>query len=128
MLRMLRLFIGMIACSLCSRRELLLEILALRQQLNVFKAGHSRLRLSAPDRVFWVVLRRLWPGWKRALVIVQPETVVALHRAGFKLYWTWRSRHKALAGRECISKETRALIFRMVFGNLSLRAARIHGE
>src|SRR5258708_6467146 len=70
MLRMLRLFIGLAACSLCSRRELLLEILALRQQLNVFKAGHSRPRLTARDRVFWVVLRRFWPGWKRALLHV----------------------------------------------------------
>src|ERR1700738_3395870 len=66
MLRMLRLLIVQIACSLCSRRELLLEILALRRQLNVFKAGHSRPRLTAPDGVFWVVLRRFWPGWKRA--------------------------------------------------------------
>jgi putative transposase len=128
MLRTLRLFIGLIACSLCSRRELLLEILALRQQLNVLKAGHSRPRLTAPDRVFWVVLRRFWPGWKRALVIVQPETVVAWHRAGFKLYWTWRSRHKARAGRKCVSKETRELIFRMVAENPSRGAPRIHGE
>jgi putative transposase len=125
---MLRLFIDLVACSLCSRRELLLEILALRQQLNVFKAGHSRPRLTARDRVFWVVLRRFWPGWKRALVIVQPETVVAWHRAGFKLYWTWRSRHKARAGRKCVSKETRELIFRMVAENPSWGAPRIHGE
>lgn len=87
---MLRLFIGLIAYILCSRRELLLEILALRQWLNVFKAGHSRPRLYAPDRVFWVALRRL-AGVEARAVIVQPETVVAWHRAGFKLYWTWRS-------------------------------------
>jgi len=73
MLRMLRFFIGLIGCSLCSRRELLLEILALREQLTILKARHRRPTLTAPDRVFWVMLRRFWPGWKRALVIVQPE-------------------------------------------------------
>jgi hypothetical protein len=58
-------------------------------------------------------------GWKRALVIVQPETVVAWHRAGFKLYWTRCSRHKACAGRKCVSKETRELIFPTVAENPS---------
>jgi putative transposase len=128
MLRMLRLFIGLIAYVLCSRRELLLEILALRQQLTILKARHPRPRLTAPDRVFWVMLRRFWPGWKRALVIIQPETVVAWHRAGFKLYWTRRSRHKAPAGRKCVSKASRELIFRMVAENPSWGAPRIHGE
>jgi putative transposase len=128
MLRMLRLFIGLIACSLCSRRELLLEILALRRQLTILKVRHPRPRLTAPDRVFWVMLRRFWPGWKSALVIIQPETVVAWHRASFKLYWTRRSRHKAPAGRKCVSKASRELIFRMVAENPSWGAPRIHGE
>jgi hypothetical protein len=67
---------GLVACSLCSRRELLLEILALRQQLTVLQARHPRPRLTNPDRVFWVMLLRFWSGWKRTLVIVQPATVV----------------------------------------------------
>ena len=120
--------IGLIVYILCSRRELLLEILALRQQLTILKARHPRPRLTAPDRVFWVMLRRFWPGWKRALVIIQPETVVAWHRAGFKLYWTRRSRHKAPAGRKCVSKASLELIFRMVAENPSWGAPRIHGE
>ena len=64
---------GLIACSLCSRRDLLLEILALRQQLTVLKGRRCQPRLTTPDRVFWVMLRRFWSGWKRTLVIVQPE-------------------------------------------------------
>ena len=98
MFQMLRL--GLIVRSLCSRRELLMEILVLRQQLAVFKARRPRPRLTTLDRVFWVMLLRFWSGWKRALVIVQPDTVVRWHRAGFKLYWTWRSRHKTPAGSE----------------------------
>jgi transposase InsO family protein len=109
---------GLIACSLYSRRDLLLEILALRQQLTVLQARHPRPRLATADRVFWVMLRRFWSGW----------TVVRWHRAGFKLYWTWRSRHKARPGRKCVSRELRELIFRMVVENPTWGAPRIHGE
>ena len=125
MLRMLRLFMGLIACSFCSRRDLLLEILALRQQLIVLQARHPRPRLATADRVFWVMLRWFWSGWKRALVIIQPETVVRWHRAGFKLYWTWRSRHKARPGRKCVSRELRELILHMVVENPTWGAPRI---
>ena len=70
-----------------SRYSLSLEILALRQQLGVLKRKHPRPRLLIHDRIFWVVLRRLWPAWSNVLVIVKPETVVAWHRAGFRLFW-----------------------------------------
>jgi len=100
----------------------------LRQQLTVLQVRHPRPRLATPDRVFWVVLRRFWSGWKRTLVIVQPATVVGWHRAGFKLCWTWRSRHKARAGRKPVSRELRELIFRIVAENPTWGAPRIHGE
>ena len=119
---------GLIACSLCSRRELLLEILALRQQLAVLKGRRCRPRLTTPDRFFWVMLRRFWSGWKRTLVIVQPDTVVRWHRTGFKFYWTWRSQHKTRAGRKCVSRELRELIYRTVAENPTWGAPRIHGE
>ena len=73
-------------------------------------------------------MRRLWPGWKRVLVLVQPETVVRWHRAGFKLYWTWLSRHRTRVGRKCVTKELRELIFRMVAENPTWGAPRLHGE
>jgi hypothetical protein len=104
------------------------ENLALRQQLAVFKRKHPQPRLAASDKLFWVALRRLWPGWKRALILVQPETVVRWHRAGVKLYWTWLSRHRSRLGRKCVSKELRELIFRMVAENPTWGAPRIHGE
>jgi hypothetical protein len=115
--RSLRLLLVLLIRSVCSRRNLLLENLALRQQLGVLKQQRPQPRFAVPDKLFWVILRRLWPGWKRALILVQPETVVRWHCAGFKLYWTWLSRHRTRVGRRCISKELRALIFRMVAEN-----------
>jgi transposase InsO family protein len=61
-------------------------------------------------------------------VIVHPETVIRWHRAGFKVYWKWLSRHRAAVGRKCVSKEVRELIFRMVAENRTWGAPRIHGE
>ena len=128
MLRLLRLLFVLAVRSVHSRRNLLLENLALRQQLCLVKEQNPHVRFAAPDKLFWVILRRFWSGWKRTLVLVQPETVVRWHRAGFKLYWTWRSRHRSCAGRKCVSGELRELIFRMVAENPTWGAPRIHGE
>jgi len=111
-----------------SRRDLLLENLALRQQLVVMKQRYPRPQVSTSDKLFWVILRRLWPEWMHALILVQPETVVRWHSAGFKLYWTLLSRRRVRAGRKCVSKELRELIFRMVAENSTWGAPRIHGE
>lgn len=117
MLRLLRLLFVLTTRSLYSRRDLFLENLALRQQFSVLRKRHPRVRFSNSDRLFWTALLRLWSKWKRALVLVQPDTVVRWHRAGFKLYWKWISRHGARAGRRCVSREVKELIFRMVAEN-----------
>ena len=75
--------------ALRSRRDLLLENLALRQQLAACKARGKRPRIGPADRAFWVLLRRPWARWAHTLVIVKPDTVVRWHRAGFRLYWRW---------------------------------------
>ena len=111
-----------------SRRDLLLENLALRQQRLAMPRRTPKPRFARIHQLFWVVVRRVWPKWKQALVIVTPETVVRWHRAGFRLYWNWLSRHQVAVGRKRISKEVRDLIFRMVTENPTWGAPRIHGE
>ena len=96
MVRLLRLLSIVPTRFFRSRCDLLLENLALRQQLGVFKRKHPRPRLAATDKLFWVMLRRLWAGWSGALILVQPETVVRWHRKGFRLYWTWLSRRRKI--------------------------------
>src|ERR1039458_7245164 len=128
MIRLLDLLLHLFSRILRSRCDLLLENLALRQQVGVLRRNCPRPRLTGPDKFFWVVLRRLWPGWKRALTLVQPETVVRWHREGFKLYWAWISRRRVRVGRTLVSKELRELIFRVVGDNPTWGAPRIHGE
>ena len=109
------------------RVDLVLEILALRQQVAVLKRKRLRPKLSALDRLFWTMLRRGWPRWAEVLLIVKPETVVGWHRAGFRLYWRWRSRGPA-GGRAKITQEIQELIRRMARENPTWGAPKIHGE
>lgn len=128
MVLLIRLLLASILCCFRSRRSLLLENLVLRQQLAVFKRKHPKPRLDLFDKAFWVVTRRFWSGWKQSLILVSPETVVRWHRAGFALYWRTISRARRVVGRKRISKELRDLIFRMVAGNPTWGAPRVHGE
>jgi hypothetical protein len=76
-----------------SRAALHLEVLALRHQLQVLQRSRPRrLRLARADRWLWAWPSRAWGDWRTAVVIVKPETVVAWHRQGFRLFWTWKSR------------------------------------
>jgi putative transposase len=75
-----------------SRTSLQIENLALRHQLNVLRRGRRRPRIRSSDRLFWSWLSRMWSGWRDALVIVQPETVIAWRRRRFRNYWTRLSR------------------------------------
>jgi putative transposase len=60
-----------------------IEIVALRHQLAVLQRQKKRVSLGAADRLFWVLLSRIWNQWRSALVIVKPETVIAWHRKDF---------------------------------------------
>lgn len=106
--------------------KLLLENLALRQQLVVQQRSITRIKLRNQDRFFWSLFSQLWTDWKFNLFIVKPETVVKWHRQGFKLYWRWKSRSKP--GRPKVSKEIRDLIKRMSLENPTWGAPRIHSE
>ena len=128
MIPLFRHFVGWLVGAFRSREDLMLENLALRQQLLALHAKRPRRRLGSVDKVFWVALRKLWSGWKKPLLLVTPETVVGWHRLGFRLYWSWLSRTGRDAGRKPLSREVRDLIFRMVAENPTWGAPRIHGE
>jgi putative transposase len=108
-------------------RQLALENLALRQQIAVYKRTASRPRLRTTDRLFWAGLARLWPGWRQALVIVSPDTVLRWQRRRFREYWTQLSR-RPTGGRPRIDTEIAALVRKMVAANPLWGAPRIHGE
>jgi putative transposase len=128
MIPSLRHLIGWILAIVRSRQDLILENMALRQQLLALHTQRPRRRRSSVHKLFWIALRRFWSGWTKPLVLVTPRTVVAWHRAGFRLYWKWLSRAKRVGGRNRVSQEIRALILRMATENLSWGAPRIHGE
>ena len=93
----------------------------------VLQRSVARPRLSRWDRILWVWLSRVWAGWRPSLVIVQPATVLAWHRRGFRLYWRWRSRANPV-GRPRLDPELRHLIRRMARENPTWGRRRIQAE
>ena len=124
----LRHLLGWVVRTFRSRQDLVLENLALRQQLLALHAKRPRRRITTLQKLFWVGLRKVWSRWKEPLILVTPRTVVGWHRAGFRLYWKWLSRRRSVGGRKPVSQEIRALIFQMVAENPTWGAPRIHGE
>jgi len=110
------------------RQNLLLENLALREQLVVLKRRHPKPKLGLLDKLFWVAACQFWSHWKESLLLVMPETVVRWHRAGFRLYWATLCKVCGRVGGKRISKQVRDLIFQMVVENPTWGAPRIHGE
>ena len=125
MLKWLVILAQTVRSTLKSRQDLALENIALRQQVASLKHKCPRPQLTNADRLFWVVISRLWPAWRSALHVVQPATVVRWHRQGFRYFWRWKSRRR---GRPRVDPEIRQLIRRMCRANPSWRAPRIHGE
>ena len=87
LLKLTTIFLRCIPAFFRSRNEQVTVELALRQQLATFTEKGRRPRITPADRGFWVLLSQMWSGWKEALVIVQPDTVIRWHRKGFRLYW-----------------------------------------
>ncbi len=105
--------------------HLVLENLALRHQIAVLSRNAKKPRFSNPDRMLWIFLRTIWSRWKGALVILQPQTVVGWHRAGFRLFWRWKSKNE---GRPPIDHELIGLIRRMWEANPTWGSPRIRAE
>jgi hypothetical protein len=110
-----------------SRCLLEAENLFLRHQLSIaLRRAPPRLRLRGGDGALLVWMTRLRPGLLGMAQVVQPETILRWHRAGFKAFWRWKSRKRA--GRPKIDRGLRDLIRRMSKENQQWGASRIHGE
>ncbi|MGB0579694.1 MAG: transposase [Limisphaerales bacterium] len=108
------------------KAEVALENLALRQQLLMLQRQRPKPKARLVDRLFWVVLSRLWVGWQDVLELFQPKTVIGWQRRLFRAFWTWLSRSKG--GRPKIDRETIALIRQMWAENPTLGAPKIRRE
>src|SRR5215469_15417085 len=110
MLVFLTTLLAVLPSILRSRAVVELENLALRHQIGVLQSSAAkRLKLTSGERLLWICLSSLWHDWRSALAIVKPETVLAWHRAGFRLFWTWKVRRRQ-PGRPAISRQVRDLI------------------
>jgi len=108
-----------------SRADLVIENLALQQQIVALKKHRPRLALDETDRAFWVALRACWAMWSTRLLIVQPDTVTKWHRDRFRRHWTEISKPRC-PGRPRVGAEIRRLIRTMARDGWG--APRIHGE
>src|SRR5215468_6918217 len=108
-----------------SRRELVLENAVLRHQINELRRGCRRPRLGVVDRLKLILGARWLPSWRRVIVLVQPETVLRWHRAGFQRFWRRRSRPRTTSP---LPRETVDLIRDMAARGRLWGAERIRGE
>jgi transposase InsO family protein len=119
--------LAVLASPFKSKSWLEAENAALRRQLVVLRRKvQGRIRLRNNDRWFLIQLYRWFPSILQVVTIVQPETLVRWHRAGFRYYWRWKSRSRG--GRPQIETDLRALIRQMSMENPLWGAPRIHGE
>jgi len=117
---------GVAADWLRSKPELVAENALLRQQLIVLERQVKHPAFRSVDRGLFVVLASRLPHWKRALLIVKPDTLLKWHRRGFKLFWRRKSQGPAREPR--LDEETIALIKRMAMENRRWGTKRIRGE
>ena len=108
------------------QHDLALEVLALRHQLMVLTRQTRRPRLRRSDRYFWLLLMKVWPNWKNPLILFQPETLIGWQRAGFRMFWRWKSRPRL--GRPEKDQELIQLIRRMWSANPTWGSPRIRDE
>ena len=126
LLFVLKLLVQTIRALAQSRAALVLENLALQQQVAALTRERPQPVLDDCDRGFWVALRLVWAGWVSRLVIVKPATVVQWHRRRFNRHWAKISQMKP-RGRPRITHDLRKLIVKMATSN-GWGAPRIHGE
>jgi len=118
---------GFIADLTRSRAELLTENALLRQQLIVASRAIKRPTFRVHERGLLVLLASVNRQWRRALLLVRPETVLRWHREGFRLFWRRRSRSSG-PRKPRVAPHVVALIHRMACDNRLWGADRIRGE
>ena len=122
MISFLGLLLHALASPFKSQARLEAEIVFLRHQLNLLRRRlPAKPRLTPADRSLFVWLYRLVPSLLNAAVIIQLDTIVRWHRAGFRSYWRWKSRSRG--GRPKVAAEVRSLIRRMSLENSLLGGA-----
>jgi transposase InsO family protein len=127
MLAILHLLGTLVVSLFKSRRRLEVENLFLRHQLNIaLRRAPQHVRLRGSDRAFLAWMTWLWPSLLNLACVVQPDTILRWHRAGFRAYWRWKSRVRP--GRPQVCRELRDLILQMSKENPLWGAPRIHGE
>jgi transposase InsO family protein len=122
----MRVFFRSLLSGCRSRRLLIFENLALRHQLAVLRRQSRKPKLGHADRLLWLILRRLWPDWRKGLLLFQPQTLIGWHRLGFRLFWRWRSR--AHGGRPTADRKLIHLIRQMWSSNPTWGSKRIQAE
>ncbi len=127
MVALLCFFLTLLVSPFKSKSRLEAENAALRHQLTLLRRKvRGRVQLTNDDRLFLIQLYRWFPSILKTITIIQPETLVRWHRAGFRRYWRWKSR--SMGGRPKIDADLRALIRRISVDNPLWGAPRIHGE
>ena len=117
LIRLLSFFLYIIKVIFKSKDDLVLENLALRQQLSAYHTKGKKPKLFNIDRLFWIALKQVWTKWQDHLVIVKPETVIDWQRKRFRKHWTRISSQNRRPGRKRIKREIRDLIYQMAEEN-----------
>jgi hypothetical protein len=107
------------------------EMVAMRSQLTFYvesirQKKQPRPRFHPAFRLLWVLLSRVWSGWKSAAELMKPKTVLQWHERAFLQWWRWKSRRKG--GRPTIRREMQALIRRLSRESVLWSAETIHGH
>jgi len=124
---LLRSLLHALRALLLSRHRLVLENLALRQQLIVLRRAVKRPNVTDGDRLFWLALRKFFRGWQDCLLIVKPATVLRWHSKGWRAYWRRKSQPRRI-GRPTVGWQLARLIRRLSLENVTWGAPRIHDE
>ena len=105
---------------------LLNNVLLSTHKESIRQKSQPRPRFHPAFRLLWVLLSRVWSGWKSAANLMKPKTVLQWHEHAFLQWWRWKSRRKG--GRPTIRQEMRALIRRLSRENVPWSAETIHGH